>query len=111
MTSAATDEILSDVFALLRERVGANPESLGLPGIAHAVRRRVSLSGAGSPHDYLHRLLVDPAEFQQLLDDLVVPETWFFRDVVAFRHLRMFLEARRASARQTVRALSVGCST
>ncbi len=111
MMSAATDEILSDVFALLRERAGVNPDSLGVPGIAHAVRRRVSVSGAGSPHDYLHRLLVDPAEFQQLLEDLVVPETWFFRDVLAFRRLRAYLEDRRASGRQTVRALSVGCST
>ncbi|MHB8900001.1 MAG: CheR family methyltransferase [Thermoguttaceae bacterium] len=111
MTAAPADEILSDVFELLRRQAGVNPESLGVAGIAHAVGRRIAASGAGSPQDYLRRILADRAEFQQLLEDLVVPETWFFRDMLAFRQVMEFLEARRASGLRSVRALSVGCST
>ena len=53
--------------------------------------QRASASGADSPQDYLRRLVSDPAEFQELLEDLVVPETWFFRDSLAFRAVQQLL--------------------
>ena len=88
-----------------------DPESFGLTGIAHVVKHRVSASGADSRQDYLRRLLLDPAEFQELLEELVVPETWFFRDVLAFRRLASYLDTWRLANRGTVRLLSVACST
>ena len=87
------------------------PSRSASTGIAHAVRKRIAASGADSPQDYLHRLLLDPAEFQELLEDLVVPETWFFRDALAFRRLAALPRRRRSSGRRTVRVLSVACST
>ncbi len=111
LMAAEIDEIKSEVLRLLQQRVGMDTESFGTAAITQAVRNRVSASKAGSPQHYLRRLVLDPAEFQELVEDLVVPETWFFRDVLAFRAVARFLDARRGSNRPLVRVLSVGCST
>jgi chemotaxis protein methyltransferase WspC len=109
--SATPDEHLADVFRLLRERAGMAAESMSFQGVAHAVRTRMGASGAESPHAYARRLLSDTAEFQRLLEELVVPETWFFRDELALRYLQRFLDSRRSTSRPAIRLLSVGCST
>jgi chemotaxis protein methyltransferase WspC len=111
MMAALGDENLSDVFRLLRERVGIEPESCGVDTIAHVVRQRASATGADSLQLYLRRLLVDPAEFQELLEDIVVPETWFFRDSLAFRAMRCYLDACHSRGRGKLRCLSAACST
>ena len=105
------DESLSEVFRLLREGAGIDPESCGLDSIAHVVRQRASASGAESPQHYLRRLLSDSAEFQELLEDIVVPETWFFRDSLAFRAVQYYLDACHSRGREKFRCLSVACST
>ena len=109
--SIAPDENLAEVFRLLRERAGMEPESVGCGGIESVVRRRISASGADSPQTYARRLSTDTAEFSELLEELLVPETWCFRDPLAFRHLSRFLDAWRSENRGTIRLLSVGCST
>ena len=57
----AMDEVMPEVIRLLRERVGMDAESVGAVGVEQAVRNRVSARGAGSPRDYLRRLVLDPA--------------------------------------------------
>lgn len=109
--SAAVEDILPDVFRLLRERAGIEPASFGAPGIAQAVRNRLTASQAESPRMYLHQCGSDAAEFQKLLEELVVPETWFFREKQAFRSLARHLEQFRSSQRVAVRILSGACST
>jgi len=109
--AAARDESLSEVFRLLRERAGIEPESCGVDGIAHVVRQRAFASGAESTQHYLRRLLSDSAEFQELLEDIVVPETWFFRDSLAFRAVQCYLDSCHSRGRGTLRCLSVACST
>jgi chemotaxis protein methyltransferase WspC len=105
------DEDLWEVFRLLWDRAGMAPEAMGSQSVAHAVRKRVVASGAESAQAYARRLLSDPAEFQELLEELVVPESWFFRDALAFRRLDRDLGAWRSPDRGPIRALSVGCST
>ncbi len=111
MASVEMNEILSEVCRLLAERAGLSSEALGASAIAHAMRKRSLASGAASPQDYLRRLAADAAEFQELLEELVVPETWFFRDALAFGSLALRLAAARARNAATIRVLSAGCST
>ena len=106
-----TEEILSDVIRLLRERAGLDSASFGVPGILYALDKRISASGTESPPDYLRRLSADAGEFQELLEELVVPETWFFREAQAFRYLTGYLDQWRSSRRGSIRVLSVACST
>ena len=106
-----TEEILSDVIRLLRERAGLDSASFGVPGILYALDKRISASGTESPQDYLRRLGVYSGEFQEFLEELVVPETWFFREAQAFRYLTGYLDQWRSSRRGSIRVLSVACST
>ena len=107
----AIDDILSEVLRLLAERAGMAAESCGVPSVAHALRTRITATEAASSQDYLRCLQVDPAEVQELIEELVVPETWFFRDMIAFRCLARQLELARAGNPATFRVLSAGCST
>jgi len=108
---AVIDDIMPEVLRLLAERAGMAAELSSISGIAHAVRKRIAATEAATPQDYLRRLNGDAAEFQELLEDLVVPETWFFRDALAFRCLMRHPETATALRRGTMRILSIGCST
>jgi chemotaxis protein methyltransferase WspC len=59
--------------------------------------------------DYLERLRADEGEFRNLVEELVVLESWFFRDVQPFECLRWFVGERRSS--RPLRLLSVPCGT
>ncbi|CAB3802450.1 putative biofilm formation methyltransferase WspC [Paraburkholderia caffeinitolerans] len=61
---------------------------------------------------YWARLTTDVAERQTLIDALVVPETWFFREREAFAALaRGGVQRLAAEPGELVRVLSVPCST
>ncbi|MFX1766733.1 tetratricopeptide repeat protein [Paraburkholderia sp. A1RI-2L] len=61
---------------------------------------------------YWARLTTDVAERQALIDALVVPETWFFREREAFAALaRGGVQRHAAAPGELVRVLSVPCST
>ena len=105
------DHVSNEVYQLLRERAGMDPELFGIQGIAHAFNKRVAASGAQSPQDYVNRLMSDAAEFQELIEDLLVPETWMFRDALAFSSLGRYFDAWLSGHREAIRVLSVACST
>jgi chemotaxis protein methyltransferase WspC len=107
--ATACDESLLTVFRLLQDRAGLDPDACGVDSIAHVVRQHVP--AGGSPQEYVRGLVRDPAAFQKLLEDVVVPETWFFRDRLAFRAVQHYLDACHPRNRTTLRCLSVACST
>jgi chemotaxis protein methyltransferase WspC len=75
--ATALDEGLAEVCRFLRESAGFEPDALGMQSVAHAVRQRMAEAGAESSRDYLRRLQTEAGELQDLLDQVVVPETWF----------------------------------
>src|SRR5262249_18485909 len=82
----ATRMNLTPVTDRVSARSGLDPESLGPTALPRAVASRMRALGLGTTGDYASRLAGDAQEFQALLDDLIVPETWFFRggEVFAF---------------------------
>lgn len=101
------------VEALLRDSMGLSPASIGSPAIARAVQQRMHERGIATVEDYLPRLQGSRTELAALIELVVVPETWFFRDRAPFEALAHY--ARRhwltAPAATPVRILSVPCST
>ena len=81
--------------------------------VERAVRVRVAACGATTVDDYWHRLKGSRAELQELIEVVVVPETWFSRDREAFAELtRVAREEWRPNRPAAVRRLlSVPCST
>ncbi len=107
--SALTDGLLDEVAALLAGRVGLEPATLGRDAVAAAVRSRLAGRGPRAAAHYLERLRGDDAEFRDLVEELVVLESWFFRDGRPFECLRWFVGEHRPG--RPLRLLSVPCGT
>lgn len=97
--------------ALVRDRIGLDPASLGTAVIPTAVHHRMTVRRTATADDYAGLLSADPGEWAALVDELVVPETWFFRGGrPLFDHLAGWVAARAAKG-PAVRVLSLPCST
>jgi chemotaxis protein methyltransferase WspC len=97
---------------MLQQRIGLDPASIGPAMIDRAVRGRAALRTAGDLDAYVRQLGGDIAEFQALVDAVVVPETWFFRypeSLAAMTELALRRLADRPGS--PLRILSLPCST
>jgi chemotaxis protein methyltransferase WspC len=103
---------LTSIANRLRLTVGLATESLGASALESAVRTRMRAVAAESVEAYAAQVGWDGLELHQLVEELVVPETWFFRESGAFRELAArALGAHEAKPARTFRVLSAPCST
>lgn len=106
--------MITAIDAIVRERMGIDPLSLGPNVLDRAVDGRMLARGLSDYSLYTIRLMTEQAERDALAADLAVSETWFFRGGrTLFDRLAGFL-VDRAGTRTggaRVRALSVPCST
>ncbi|MBI5758057.1 MAG: hypothetical protein HZA46_06020 [Planctomycetales bacterium] len=103
---------MPDVLDLLTRRMGLNPESVGLKLIQHAVDEHMDDLGLNDATDYVQRLR-GSQEFDELIERVVVPETWFFRDLEPFRCLQHFVRKQWRPQRvgERLRVLNIPSST
>lgn len=92
---------------ILQNAMGLAPDSLGKSGIQYALQVRMRAT-ACSEAQYLTLLKDDQFELAELIEEIVVPETWFFRDTKPFELLS---ETAVSSLGRTYRVLSAPCST
>lgn len=85
----------STVEQLLGRWIGLDPTTIGATAIDRAVRLRMTAVAAPDRQAYLARLAADRDERDRLIDEVVVPESWFFRDEAVFADLRRLAAARR----------------
>ena len=97
----------------LAREIGLDARSLGPRMVADAVRQRMAACRMDSEADYLSRLHSAPEEQQALIESVVVPETWFFRDTEPFAYLGRHVASAwlPAHPRGHLRILSVPCSS
>jgi chemotaxis protein methyltransferase WspC len=96
---------------LLADRIGLDPLSVGAGLITAAVRRRMRERGLDDPAAYLALLQADSAELDELVEQVVVPESWFFRDRKPFEFLKQHAAGWRLDpSRPPLRALSLACA-
>src|ERR1700686_360801 len=102
-----------DFGTLLKETMGLDPASVGSSTIERAVRLRMAGAGIGRLEDYWQQVRSSKDELQELVEAVVVPETWFFRDREAFAVLVRLATEEWLPTHGTaaLRALSVPCST
>jgi chemotaxis protein methyltransferase WspC len=102
-----------DFESLLKEMMGLDSASVGGATVERAVRLRMARIGVDQREDYWQLLRSSKAELQELIEAVVVPETWFFRDPEAFTALvRLAVAENRPPAPANVlRLLSIPCST
>ncbi|MCW3480120.1 hypothetical protein OL229_11220 [Neisseriaceae bacterium JH1-16] len=97
----------------LKSQIGLDAASIGLNTIERAVCERLAACSADAFEPYWQLLQGSAHERQQLIEAVVVPETWFFRDAAAFdaaaRHACKLLADGRHSG--PLRLLSLPCSS
>ena len=102
----------AEIVQLLREAIGLDPESIGQPSIERAIQERQAASGLSDPRAYCARVRISKDELQALVESVVVPETWFFRDPGAFDALSAVVRhGALPMATEPLRLLSVPSST
>ncbi len=104
---------LEAIASLLSKRVGFDAKIIGDRKISKAIQARQSLCDLPDISAYCKTLQQSPEEFDQLVEQLVVPETWFFRDRKPFDFLIKFVRSEwlPKSGGSKLQVLSVPCST
>jgi chemotaxis protein methyltransferase WspC len=109
----------------LLQETGIDASSLGVHALERAMLERVRVTRLGAAaHDtsvsvdaadieaYWQQLMASPDERQALIETLVVPETWFYRDREAYVALaRLANERLVREPMRALRVLSLPCST
>lgn len=86
-TGLERSEGVPDSLALhLEQCMGLDRDSVGRQGVGMAVRQRAATLGLDM-RSYARFVLTDAEESQKLVETVVVPETWFFRDVEPYVYL------------------------
>ncbi|CAN7328548.1 hypothetical protein LJR225_001894 [Phenylobacterium sp. LjRoot225] len=104
---------LKSIEQILNRSMGLDVASIGAPAVARAVQTRMSARQLVQPAAYLEQLRVSPLELQALVETVVVPETWFFRDREAFVTVAALAAKDWIAnpAKPPMRLLSAPCST
>jgi chemotaxis protein methyltransferase WspC len=97
----------------LSDKIGLDPESLGKKSIANAVDAAMKVQGTNRVDDYFWALRSVRENQEDLIERVIVPETWFFRDGESYNFLRIYLGEAGfpGSERKPLRLLSAPCST
>lgn len=105
--------VLSAIATLLNQAIGLDPDTLGSNRIARAVENRRLGCKLPDMESYWVRLQTSTLELEELIELLIVPETWFFRDGKPFDYLKTYVtdQWRLLPNRNILQLLSVPCST
>ncbi|MEI7782000.1 MAG: protein-glutamate O-methyltransferase CheR, partial [Planctomycetota bacterium] len=97
---------------LLRCWIGLDPSTIGSAAIQRAVRTRMTALGSDDVAAFTDLATRDPNERDQLVEEIVVAESWFFRDRQVFEFVQRFIGTLAAlPGRQPVRILSAPCAS
>jgi chemotaxis protein methyltransferase WspC len=103
----STDEM----EAFLAEWIGLDASSIGSAAVERACRTRQEALGLAGRGDLLALVRDDAGERDRLVEEVVVSESWFFRDRQVFQFVAEFLATLAAMpGRAPVRILSVPCA-
>lgn len=102
------------ILELVQQRTGLYFRSVQRAHAATAIGRAMRRAGTSDPNDYVARLQRDLTVLEELVDELVVGETYFFRFPEQFRFLseiilREFVA--REDQKSVLRFWSAGCAT
>ncbi|ACK65494.1 MCP methyltransferase, CheR-type with Tpr repeats [Rippkaea orientalis PCC 8801] len=103
----------TEIARLLKERVGLEESKIGTRQLSKAIANRQKACGCNDLPSYLKHLERSQREFQELVEEIVISETWFFRHYEAFNLLRKYVRSEWLPnhPQEKLRVLSLPCST
>ncbi|HKM56970.1 MAG TPA: CheR family methyltransferase [Isosphaeraceae bacterium] len=107
-----SSDSIKRIETLLSDRIGLNCSAVGSNMILRAVQLRMKERSLGSPEAYLALLAGSETELQSLIEEVVIPESWFFRDEMPFRLVQEYAQAGWVTdpTRPPLRILSIPCA-
>jgi chemotaxis protein methyltransferase WspC len=105
--------VLPAIASLLSQTIGLDPDVVGDYRIARAVENRRVGCQLPDLESYWARLQTSAIELEALIELLIVPETWFFRDGKPFDYLKTYAITawQQKPSRKPLQLLSVPSST
>src|ERR1043166_5159201 len=100
---------MEHIEKMLRERIGLDAASVGSGSIQRIIRLRMKGAGVTNATSYRTILTQSPMEWDELVEAVVVTETWFFRDAEAFGIVVEAAQLCRAGS--MLRVLTIPCSS
>jgi chemotaxis protein methyltransferase WspC len=95
----------------LERWIGLDVSTIGRPAVQRAARSRMAALGIETPAAYAARIGADDQERDALVEEVVVAESWFFRDPQVFEFVSRFATTLAAlPGRLPVRILSAPCA-
>ncbi len=86
--------------------------TIGDSTFERAINRRMKALGIAEVNAYAEKFSASTMELRQLIEEVVIPETWFFRDQAPFTLLgEHVLQAEKFRQRYVFRILSLPCAT
>ncbi|MDY6896599.1 MAG: CheR family methyltransferase [Cyanobacteriota bacterium] len=98
---------------LLREKIGLDVNSISSGAIKRAISERMKDCGIRDAQNYLQCLEQSEQEWKALIELVIVPETWFFRERESFNYLKHYIKSEWLTTpyQDVLRVLSIPCST
>lgn len=97
--------------SLLQQWIGLDSQTIGTAAVSRAIQIRMQACGDSEEGGYLARLTRDADEQVRFIDEIVVPESWFFRDPQVFACVQRSATTQIAAAGRTpIRILCVPCA-
>lgn len=103
----------TEIEGLLRKILGLKVTTIGQTTLQRAVNRRIQALGLSDEEAYTQKIKTSTLELNELIEEVVVPETWFFRDREPFNVLKKLInkEWTKTNRKGFLRLLSAPCST
>ena len=104
---------LKRIQKLMEDKIGLHPESLSHNNWMSCIEKRMEACECKDLGEYYTHLLNSLTEMQVLIQMIVIPETWFFREKRCFDFLAAYAGENSEKFRKgrPLRVLSLGCST
>jgi chemotaxis protein methyltransferase WspC len=101
------------IESLLEEKIGLCVKSVGHERIRRVISQRMASCGITDQSAYLEYLSGSGQEWEELVESVVIPETWFFRNQKSFLFMERYVttEWLPRNPDQLLRILSIPCAT
>ncbi|UCD66545.1 MAG: hypothetical protein JSW69_02685 [Deltaproteobacteria bacterium] len=102
-----------EIEALLQKAMGLKVTSIGKATLDRSVERRMKALSIHGKDVYVDKLKSSAHELKELIEEVVIPETWFFRDREPFKAMIEHLVTQWAPVHKNnlFKVLSIPCST
>lgn len=101
---------LNQIIKLVESKIGLKPQVIHLSMWEEMLKKRMDHCKLCNEEAYLNFLIQSPDELQACIEQVVIPETWFFRDKKVFDFLACHADQMKGQD-SVLKILSLACST